>query len=114
MESKNEKYSLNLIRIIIISLIILIIIACIFSFVLELSKVSLAKFWIVVLSIFTLGVLFEIKLESDIGKYKCKECGHIHKPSYIKVLFSMNLGFKRYLKCPKCSKYSWNEKVLNK
>lgn len=57
---------------------------------------------------------FMIKIEQTAGYYKCAKCGHKHIPSYKSVFFSMHLHTTRYLKCPKCSKRSWQKKVLSK
>lgn len=60
------------------------------------------------------GLCFAIKIEQIAGYYKCKACGHRYVPSYMAVNLSMHLGRTRYLKCPKCEKKSWQEKVISK
>lgn len=57
---------------------------------------------------------FMIKIEQTAGYYKCKHCGHTYIPTYSSVFFSAHLHFTRYLKCPKCNKWSWNKKVIDK
>ncbi len=57
---------------------------------------------------------FLIKIEQTAGYYKCKHCGNKYIPSYTSVFMAMHMGRTRYLKCPKCNKYSWQKKVLNK
>ena len=111
---KKEKNEFTIIKEIVFYLIVLILAALFATSIGEFSKANLAAFWFIILTIFIAGVLFEVKLESKIGSYKCKKCGQLHKPSYAKVLFSINLGLTRYLKCPKCGKYSWNKKVSDK
>ena len=57
--------------------------------------------------------IIALKLEQIAGKYKCKACGHLHMPSYTKVLVAPHIGFARYLKCPECGKRTLNKKILN-
>ena len=57
---------------------------------------------------------FMMKIEQTAGYYQCSKCGHKHIPAYKNVFFSMHFHTTRYLKCPKCRKYSWQKKVLNK
>ena len=57
---------------------------------------------------------FVIKIEQTAGYYECRKCNHRYIPSYIGVFSSMHYGRTRYMKCPKCKKYSWNKKVISK
>lgn len=57
---------------------------------------------------------FAIKIEQKAGYYVCKECGHKHIPDYNSVFFAMHFGRTRYMRCPKCSKRSWQKKVISK
>ncbi len=64
--------------------------------------------------VFTVGVINTIKIEQTAGYYECDKCHYKYIPTYKSVLFSMHYGRTRYMKCPKCSKKSWNKKVLTK
>ncbi len=57
---------------------------------------------------------FMIKIEQTAGYYECKHCGNKYIPSYNSVFMAMHMGRTRYMKCPKCAKYSWQKKVINK
>jgi len=57
---------------------------------------------------------YALKLEVSVGAYKCKNCGHEITPTYCEVLFAMHAGTTHHLKCPKCNKRTWCEKVLKK
>lgn len=56
---------------------------------------------------------FCIHIERNVGFYECKHCHHKYIPSYNAVLFSMHCGRTRYMKCPKCHKWSWNKKTVD-
>ena len=58
--------------------------------------------------------LFAIKIEQVAGYYLCRKCNHKYVPTYSSVHFSMHIGRTRYMKCPKCRKYSWNKKIISK
>ena len=58
---------------------------------------------------------YALKLEMDAGYYECKNCHHRYVPtSYLKVMFAPHIITTRYMKCPKCGKYSWSKKVLSR
>lgn len=64
--------------------------------------------------VFGIGIFFAMKLEREAGYYECKKCHHKYIPNILPFWFSIHYGRTRYLKCPKCTKYSWNKKVLSK
>lgn len=64
--------------------------------------------------VFTIGVAYAVKIEQTAGYYECAQCGHKHIPTFSSVLWSMHMGRTRYMKCPKCSKKSWQKKVISK
>ena len=57
---------------------------------------------------------FLIKIEQTAGYYECKHCQNKYIPSYKSVFMAMHYGRTRYMKCPKCNKYSWQKKLINK
>lgn len=64
--------------------------------------------------IFAVCVLYAVKIEQSAGYYECKLCGHRYVPKFSNVLFAMHINRTRYMKCPKCHRYSWNKKVISK
>lgn len=60
------------------------------------------------------GIMFALRIEQTAGYYECKACGHKYVPTYNSVLWAMHMGRTRYMKCPKCSKMSWQKKVISK
>ena len=61
-----------------------------------------------------IAIPFMIKIEQKAGYYECQKCGHKHIPRYSSVFFAMHTGRTRYMRCPKCNKFSWQKKVLSK
>ena len=57
---------------------------------------------------------FLLRIEQTAGYYECRKCGHRHVPSYKSVFWAMHAGRTRYMKCPKCNKWSWQKKVISK
>ena len=55
-----------------------------------------------------------LKIEQVAGYYECEHCRNKYVPSYNSVVWAMHLGRTRYMKCPKCHKWSWQEKVISK
>ena len=54
---------------------------------------------------------FCLKIETEAGKYRCKNCGHLYVPKYSAVYLAPHFGRTRYMTCPKCHKKSWQKKV---
>ena len=61
---------------------------------------------------FIVGLHFSLLIEKDAGFYECKHCHNKYIPTYNQVLWSMHMGRTRFMKCPKCSKKSWQKKVI--
>ena len=62
---------------------------------------------------FLIGMFFALRIEQTAGYYECKHCKHKYVPTYNQVLRAMHFGRTRYMKCPKCGKYSWQKKVIS-
>ena len=62
--------------------------------------------------LFLLVTFVMVGIEQKVGYYECAECHHKHIPTYPSVLWAMHMGRTRYMKCPKCGKWSWQKKVL--
>ncbi len=60
-----------------------------------------------------IAVGFCLHIERNVGFYECTHCHHKYIPTYKAVIWSMHRGRTRYMKCPKCGKYSWNKKSLS-
>lgn len=54
-----------------------------------------------------------VGIEQRAGFYECRSCGHRYVPSYWQATMAMHVGRTRYMKCPKCSAFSWQKKVLS-
>ena len=55
-----------------------------------------------------------VKIEQVAGYYECQKCKNRYVPSYWSANLAMHFGRTRYMKCPKCEKYSWQKKVISK
>ena len=60
-----------------------------------------------------IGLMFALRIEQVAGYYKCNKCNHRYVPTFNSVLWAMHFGRTRYMKCPKCNKYSWQRKVIS-
>ena len=63
---------------------------------------------------FLVSMFLALRIEQTAGYYECKKCKHKYIPTYQSVFWAMHIGRTRYMKCPKCSKKSWNKKVLSR
>lgn len=55
-----------------------------------------------------------LRIEQVCGYYECKKCHHKYVPTFNSVFFAMHVNRTRYMKCPKCDKWSWHKKILKK
>ena len=55
-----------------------------------------------------------VGIEQKAGYYECQNCHHRYIPTYWQTNLAMHMGRTRYMKCPECSKWSWQKKVLSK
>jgi len=60
------------------------------------------------------GCGFCLRIEQIAGYYECAKCHHKYIPAYKSVLWAMHVNRTRYMKCPKCGRYSWNKKRLTR
>ena len=80
------------------------------------TKESLLSFGLISLGFvtFIIASLFALRIEQTAGYYECGKCGNRYIPTYMNVNKAMNMGRKRYMKCPQCGKKSWQKKVTGK
>lgn len=55
-----------------------------------------------------------VGIEQKAGYYECQKCHDRHIPTYWQTNLAMHIGRTRYMKCPKCGKWSWQKKFLSK
>ncbi len=63
-------------------------------------------------AILIIGSSFCLKIETEAGKYECKNCGYRYVPKYSAVYFAWHIGRTRKMVCPKCHQKSWQKKVV--
>ena len=61
-----------------------------------------------------IGFCCALRIEQVAGYYECQHCKHKYVPTYKAVNLAMHMGRTRYMRCPACSKKSWQKKVLTK
>ena len=57
---------------------------------------------------------FMFKIEQKAGYYECKNCGHRYVPKYRQIIFAPHINRTRQMRCPKCSKITWQKKKISK
>lgn len=114
LKQDREKQLMNLeIFIGILVAIVFLICAFVASFV---NIENIYKILLVVLGLilFLVGGIICLRIEQTVGYYECKRCHYRYIPTYSNILYAMHIGRTRYMKCPKCHKYSWNRKVISR
>ena len=112
LKQENDKKLLNIEIIMGILCILPLFISMIIVFVIPLEE------WIeeIILGTSLIPLLiaapFVLKIEQTAGYYECGKCNHKYIPTYKSVFLAMHVNRTRYIKCPKCKKYSWNKKIL--
>lgn len=114
LKQDREKQLMNLeIFIGILATMVFLICAFVASF---LNIENIYKILLVVLGLilFLVGCVICLRIEQTVGYYECKRCHYRYIPTYSNILYAMHIGRIRYMKCPKCHKYSWNRKVISR
>ena len=86
-----------------ITLISLLIPECGFQYFLVIASVIL----------FMIPCIIALKFKVETGYYECKNCHHRFVPNYKEIVLLMQTPNRRLLKCTKCGKWTWCQK-LNK
>lgn len=114
LKQDREKQLMNL-EIFIGILVAMVFLICAFvaSFV---NIENIYKILLVVLGLilFLVGCVICLRIEQTVGYYECKRCHYRYIPTYSNILYAMHIGRTRYMKCPKCHKYSWDRKVISR
>ena len=116
MIKQKEEYDKKLLRIEVLLVIISILPLLISTIIV--SIVSIEE-WLASVLVATsiipllLATPFALRIEQTAGYYECQKCYNRYIPKYKSVFPAMHLGRTRYMKCPKCKKYSWNKKVIS-
>ena len=97
-----------------IATIIPFLAACLFVSIYPLKEWVSAVIVIASLVPFLIAAPFMMRIEQKAGYYECKECGHRYIPRYSSVFLAMHVNRTRYMRCPKCQKYSWQKKVVQR
>jgi len=117
LKEQEEKYNRLLLRLELVigwlSIIPFLIIIFVVGF-FEMELFAIIILTVTAILMFLFGIFCAMKLEREVGYYKCGKCDNKYIPSVLPFWFSMHFGRTRYLKCHNCKKYSWNKKVLTK
>ena len=76
-------------------------------------------FWIrlaaLVFALLTLGFdLLYLRLDQQVGYFRCKGCGHTYTPNYFTLELQYGGLNKKNMRCPKCRKRTWHQRVYTK
>ncbi|MBR3840315.1 MAG: helix-turn-helix transcriptional regulator [Erysipelotrichales bacterium] len=74
------------------------------------------QYFLIIVSIilFIIPCIIALKFKVETGYYECKNCQHMFVPNYKEIALLMQTPTRRLLKCTKCGKWTWCEKVLKK
>ena len=97
-----------------VTFVVILLVACVMAAYAQVEEWVRVVFILVGLIPLIVALPFMIKIEQTAGYYKCKHCNHTYVPSFKSVFFAMHMGRTRYMKCPKCGKWSWQKKVIEK
>ena len=112
-EDKNKKLIMNMWVISITALLFYIGIIIISSMTLEEGPI-LGTIICISTALLVIVAFYALKLEVETGYYECNKCHHRHIPNYFIAMICPHINLTRFLKCPKCHKWSWSKKVMKK
>ena len=69
---------------------------------------------IVSVILFIIPCMIALKFKAETGYYECKNCQHMFVPNYKEIALLMQTPTRRLLKCTKCGKWTWCEKLTKR
>jgi len=63
---------------------------------------------------FAVGLISAMKIEREVGYYKCTNCGHEYVPTRKQHWMARHRFRSRYMVCPSCGKKCWAVKVASR
>ena len=66
---------------------------------------------IVSVILFIIPCMIALKFKAETGYYECKNCQHMFVPNYKEIAVLMQTPSRRLLKCTKCGKWTWCQKL---
>ena len=66
---------------------------------------------IVSVILFIIPCVTALKFKVETGYYECKNCQHMFVPNYKEIALLMQTPSRRLLKCTKCGKWTWCQKL---
>ncbi len=117
MATNEERYHKRLlfsaILIVIISLVALI---CLISLISLLIPECGFQYFLIGVSVilFIIPCLIALKFKVETGYYECKKCHNKFVPNYKGIAVLMQTPTRRLLKCTKCGKWTWCQKLSKK
>lgn len=103
--SNKSKFILSIVGVV-VSIALLVIIA-ILAEEAVISATSAVVLTVVSVILVFAAISFAAKVDYETGVYKCKNCGHVFKPTFRAYLFGAHTLTTRCLKCPECGKSTW-------
>ena len=69
---------------------------------------------IVSVILFIIPCIIAVKFKVETGYYECKNCQHMFVPNYKEIALFMQTPTRRLLKCTKCGKWIWCQKLTKR
>jgi len=63
---------------------------------------------------FAIGLCCAMKIEREVGYYKCGNCGYVYVPNRKQHWTARHRNRDRYMVCPECGQKCWAKKVTTK
>ena len=116
LKRQNERHSKHLLVLEIVLMFIGITAFIPFIVLAEQETNTTLKITYIVLAtiILAIAIVFSFVIETEAGYHECAKCHHRYKPTYKQTIFSMHMGWTKYMKCPHCGEKSWSKKRLSK
>lgn len=64
--------------------------------------------------VYSVGVVWSLRLEHDAGYYECPYCHQRYVPAMKTIVFAPHIGRSRSMKCPNCGQRGYHRKVLTR
>lgn len=99
----------------VISMIFAFLIIFISAFLIEYREINENDMFLIIIPTLVYIVVLCVvllKVEQVAGYFECNKCHYRYIPKFMPMFWAMHIGRTRYMKCPKCGKWTWSKKVV--
>jgi len=102
-----------IVTICLLSVVLYVIVMAMCAYAIEELNIITVPVTLIILSTIAILIICFVCLYIEykiFGYHICPRCQHEHAPTFNQLCWTPHFGWTRYMRCPKCGKWSWQKK----